>query len=154
MRVTNSMLVDGAVAAMQDAMARMGVSQSRLATGRQLQTPADDPAGHAAATRIQARVTATEQYTRQGTQALSVLTATDRSLAQLHDLLTRAGELAVAGANDSNNATDRAAIAAEVNALLVGAGIPVTGLALERPTLEEVVLAAAGTSTDRVEARR
>jgi ABC-2 type transport system ATP-binding protein len=34
----------------------------------------------------------------------------------------------------------------------VGAGIPVTGLALERPTLEEVVLAAAGTSTDRVEA--
>jgi len=42
---------------------------------------------------------------------------------------------------------------AEVNALLVGAGIPVTGLALERPTLEEVVLAAAGTSTDRVEGR-
>jgi hypothetical protein len=42
---------------------------------------------------------------------------------------------------------------AEVNALLVGAGIPVTGLALERPTLEEVVLAAAGPSTDRVEAR-
>ena len=38
--------------------------------------------------------------------------------------------------------------------LLVGAGIPVTGLALERPTLEEVVLAAAGASTDRVEARR
>jgi ABC-2 type transport system ATP-binding protein len=43
---------------------------------------------------------------------------------------------------------------AEVNALLVGAGIPVTGLALERPTLEEVVLAAAGTSPDRVEAGR
>jgi ABC-2 type transport system ATP-binding protein len=42
---------------------------------------------------------------------------------------------------------------AEVNVLLVAAGIPVTGLALERPTLEEVVLAAAGTSTDRVEAR-
>jgi ABC-type multidrug transport system ATPase subunit len=40
---------------------------------------------------------------------------------------------------------------AEVNALLVGAGVPVTGLALQRPTLEEVVLAAAGTSADRVE---
>ncbi|MGY1618108.1 ABC transporter ATP-binding protein [Geodermatophilus sp. SYSU D00691] len=40
---------------------------------------------------------------------------------------------------------------AEVNALLVQAGVPVTGLALQRPTLEEVVLAAAGTSTDRVE---
>jgi ABC-2 type transport system ATP-binding protein len=39
---------------------------------------------------------------------------------------------------------------AEVNALLVAAGVPVHGLALERPTLEEVVLAAAGTSPDRV----
>jgi ABC-2 type transport system ATP-binding protein len=43
---------------------------------------------------------------------------------------------------------------AEVNALLVGAGVPVTGLALERPTLEQVVLAATGASSDRVEARR
>ncbi|MGY1985811.1 ABC transporter ATP-binding protein [Blastococcus sp. SYSU DS0669] len=40
---------------------------------------------------------------------------------------------------------------AEVNALLVRAGIPVTGLAADRPTLEEVVLAAAATSADRVE---
>jgi ABC-type multidrug transport system ATPase subunit len=43
---------------------------------------------------------------------------------------------------------------AEINARLVGAGIPVTGLALERPSLEEVVLAAAGTSPDRVESVR
>jgi ABC-type multidrug transport system ATPase subunit len=42
---------------------------------------------------------------------------------------------------------------AEVNALLVRAGVPVTGLALHRPSLEEVVLAAAGASSDRVEAR-
>jgi ABC-2 type transport system ATP-binding protein len=42
---------------------------------------------------------------------------------------------------------------AEVNAQLVAAGIAVTGLALERPTLEEVVLAATGTSSDRVDAR-
>ena len=43
---------------------------------------------------------------------------------------------------------------AEVNARLVAAGVAVTGLALERPTLEQVVLAAAGASTDRVEAVR
>jgi ABC-2 type transport system ATP-binding protein len=42
---------------------------------------------------------------------------------------------------------------AEVNALLVAAGIRVSGLALQRPTLEQVVLAATGSSTDRVEAR-
>ena len=43
---------------------------------------------------------------------------------------------------------------AEVNARLVTAGVPVTGLALERPSLEEVVLAAAGASPDRVEGPR
>jgi ABC-2 type transport system ATP-binding protein len=43
---------------------------------------------------------------------------------------------------------------AEINARLVAAGVAVTGLALERPNLEQVVLAAAGASTDRVEARQ
>jgi ABC-2 type transport system ATP-binding protein len=42
---------------------------------------------------------------------------------------------------------------AEVNARLVSAGVPVTGLALQRPTLEEVVLAAARATADRVDAR-
>jgi hypothetical protein len=39
-----------------------------------------------------------------------------------------------------------------VNAALVAAGVPVTGLKLQRPSLEEVVLAAASTSADRVDA--
>ena len=43
---------------------------------------------------------------------------------------------------------------AEVNALLVGAGVPVTGLELQRPTLEQVVLAAARATADRVDAAR
>ena len=43
---------------------------------------------------------------------------------------------------------------AEVNARLVAAGVPVHGLALDRPSLEDVVLAAAGDSPDRVDARR
>jgi ABC-2 type transport system ATP-binding protein len=48
----------------------------------------------------------------------------------------------------------RGADPAEVNARLVTAGVAVTGLALERPTLEQVVLAAAGASSDRVEVSR
>jgi ABC-type multidrug transport system ATPase subunit len=55
---------------------------------------------------------------------------------------------------DGTRVVVRGADPAEVNALLVGAGVPVTGLAVDRPTLEEVVLAAAGTSPDRVEAGR
>ncbi|MFP5372630.1 MAG: ABC transporter ATP-binding protein [Actinomycetes bacterium] len=52
---------------------------------------------------------------------------------------------------DVDRVVVRGADPAEVNALLVGAGVPVKGLALQRPTLEEVVLAATGASPDRVE---
>jgi ABC-2 type transport system ATP-binding protein len=54
---------------------------------------------------------------------------------------------------DGQRVVVRGADPAEVNARLVTAGISVTGLALERPTLEEVVLAATGASSDRVDAR-
>jgi ABC-2 type transport system ATP-binding protein len=57
-------------------------------------------------------------------------------------------------ATDGERVVVRGTDPAEVNARLVGAGIAVTGLALERPTLEQVVLAAAGGSADRVEAHR
>jgi ABC-2 type transport system ATP-binding protein len=53
---------------------------------------------------------------------------------------------------DGTRVLVRGADPAEVNALLVGAGVPVTGLAVDRPTLEQVVLAAAGASPDRVDA--
>ncbi|MGY1747968.1 ABC transporter ATP-binding protein [Modestobacter sp. SYSU DS0511] len=53
---------------------------------------------------------------------------------------------------DGSRAVVRGADPAEVNAALVAAGVPVTGLALQRPTLEEVVLAAASTSADRGDA--
>ncbi|WP_369133205.1 ATP-binding cassette domain-containing protein [Modestobacter sp. I12A-02662] len=52
----------------------------------------------------------------------------------------------------AGRAVVRGADPAEVNAALVAAGVPVRGLALERPSLEEVVLAAARTSADRVDA--
>ncbi len=54
---------------------------------------------------------------------------------------------------DATRAVVRGSDPAEVNAVLVAAGVPVTGLRLQRPTLEEVVLAAASTSADRVQVR-
>ncbi|SDO78177.1 ABC-2 type transport system ATP-binding protein [Klenkia soli] len=53
---------------------------------------------------------------------------------------------------DGDRLVVRGSEPAEVNAVLVGAGVPVHGLTLQRPTLEEVVLAAAAGSGDRVQA--
>ncbi|MEI4271041.1 ABC transporter ATP-binding protein [Klenkia sp. LSe6-5] len=60
------------------------------------------------------------------------------------------GDRVLSGAGD--RLVVRGSEPAEVNAVLVGAGVPVHGLALQRPTLEEVVLAAAAGSGDRVQA--
>jgi len=52
---------------------------------------------------------------------------------------------------DGERVVVRGSDPAEVNALLVAAGVPVTGLAPDRPTLEQVVLRAAAESPDRVD---
>jgi ABC-2 type transport system ATP-binding protein len=54
---------------------------------------------------------------------------------------------------DGQRVVVRADDPAEVNARLVAAGVPVSGLALERPTLEQVVLAAASATGDRTDGR-
>lgn len=118
MRVTTTMVSDQALAALQAGLARIAKNQQKLATGRQLLTASDDPAGHAAATRLGARLAATEQYQRQASLAHDALTASDSALDGLSAVLGRVHELAVAGANAGLSAGDRAAMATEVNQLL------------------------------------
>jgi flagellar hook-associated protein 3 FlgL len=118
MRVTTNVLMEQSLAAVRAAFARMGRSQRELATGRRINAPSDDPAGHAAATRLAARLAATEQFGRQATQAESALTATETLISRVTPLLARAEELAIGGADASRNATVRAGMAREANQFL------------------------------------
>lgn len=118
MRVTTTMLADRALAALHAGLARIARSQAHLATGRRLEVPSDDPAAHAVATRLGARLAATEQFQRQALRARETLAATDTLVDGLLTLLGRAEELAVAGANGTLSAADRAAMAVEVDQLL------------------------------------
>jgi flagellar hook-associated protein 3 FlgL len=118
MRVTTTMVSDQALAALQASLGRIANNQRKLATGRRLLVASDDPAGHAAATRLGARLAAIEQYQRQAGLAHDGLTATGTALDTLNSVLGRAHELAINGANGTLGANDRAAIATEVNGLL------------------------------------
>jgi flagellar hook-associated protein 3 FlgL len=118
MRVTQSMLTDQALTAIQQGLARIAKTQSRLASGRQIEVPSDDPAGHAAATRLSARLAGIEQLRRQADAARAALEATGGVTENLDTVLGRAHELAVRGANGGLSANERAAIGTEVNQLL------------------------------------
>jgi len=125
MRVTQTLLSDRAMAALRESLGRMAKTQNQLGTGRRINTPSDDPAGHSTATRLTARVATLDQYDRQAAAAQAPLTATNDFLDTLGSLSARAQELAVAGANGGLGAGERAGMATEVNQILeevVGTG--------------------------------
>ncbi len=118
MRVTQTLLTDRALAALRENLDRIALGQARLATGRRLQAPSDDPAGHAVATRLGARLAATEQFHSQAEWAAEQLTATDSVLDGFVTIMGRVQELALLGSNGTLGTTERNAMAVEVNQLL------------------------------------
>jgi len=115
-RVTTDGLISQALLALRGSLARMSRNQAQLASGRRLTTPADDPNAAAAATRLQSRLAATQQYHRQADGVLAQLSHNDALLAHLNAIASRADELALRGASSSQ--TGLSAIASEVNGLL------------------------------------
>jgi flagellar hook-associated protein 3 FlgL len=118
MRITSAILMNQALDAMRANLSRLASSQGRVATGRQLLSPADDPAGQAAATRLAARLSQSEQWQRQARQARDYLETNDRLLARLNEIVAQASTLAVTGADGAKGPSERGAFAVEVNDLL------------------------------------
>jgi len=118
MRITPTVLMNQSLGALSDVLARMGKNQRRLATGRDLLAPSDDPAGHAAATRLAARLAATQQFRRQAFAANDRLAGSGAILEALRPLMARAQELAVSAADATKGPNERTAIGTEVNELL------------------------------------
>jgi len=116
MRVTTEGLVNQALLALRSSLTRLARSQAQVATGRRLSGPADDPNAAAAATRLQSRLAAAQQYTRQADAVLTLLTHNEALLGQLNELSARAQELALRGANAAQGSVS--AMAEEANQLL------------------------------------
>lgn len=91
--------------------------QGQIARARRIDVPADDPIGFARAAvlrREQAAAAATQRGIDAGNRRLS---ATDTALESLGNLVQRARELALQGANGTQSASDRATIALEIREL-------------------------------------
>jgi flagellar hook-associated protein 3 FlgL len=117
MRVTNNMLIDRTMYYMNNNLNRLQKVQDQLSTGKKIEVPSDDPVVAAKALQLRTDVSQVEQFKKNATDAYSWMDTTEGTLSNLTDILQRARELAVQGANGTLTPNDRDAINQEVKQL-------------------------------------
>ncbi len=117
MRITNNMLINNMVNYIGNNLTRMSSYQSKLATGKKIQVPSDDPVVAARALKLRTDVAEIDQYKKNVKDAQSWLDITEDALGKIGDVLQRTRELTVQGANGTNTAEDTQKINAEVKQL-------------------------------------
>jgi flagellin len=93
-------------------------SFERLSSGLRINSAKDDSAGLAIAERFHSQVRGLNQASRNANDAISLAKTAEGGLTETTSNLQRLRELAVQSANDTNTASDRAAIQTEASALL------------------------------------
>src|ERR1700712_1426261 len=89
-------------------------SLQRLSSGLRINSAKDDAAGLAIASRMTAQVSGMKQAIRNANDAISLSQTAEGALGESVNILRRIRDLAVESANDTNSATDRLALQAEV----------------------------------------
>ncbi|MEL6183011.1 MAG: flagellin [Myxococcota bacterium] len=90
----------------------------RLSTGLRINSAKDDAAGLAISERFTSQIRGLNQATRNANDAISLARTAENALSNTTQNLQRIRELAVQAANDTNTASDRAALQEEVDQLL------------------------------------
>lgn len=92
-------------------------SFAQLASGKRINSAADDAAGLAIASGLAASITQISQSSRNVSDAASALAIADGALGQVSEISTRLQELATASANGTLSDSQRSALQAEYSAL-------------------------------------
>jgi flagellar hook-associated protein 3 FlgL len=115
-RVTQRTLVDHSLNSLQLGLGRLGDLQNQLTSGRRLNRPSDSPTDTSTAMRVRSSLSANEQYSRNAADGIGRLGLVDQTLFGVTDLVGRARELALQGANSGNmSSASREALATEVD---------------------------------------
>jgi len=102
---------------MSDQIAKSDEAIERLSTGLRINSAADDAAGTAIASKMEAQVRSLGVAIRNGHDAISMTQTAEGSLSEMENILQRVRELAVQAGNSTLSASDRSAIQDEVTAL-------------------------------------
>jgi flagellin len=113
---TNDGAILAAVAA-QRASKMMDQAMTRLSTGKRINSAKDDPAALQVATRMSAEINGLSAALKNANDAQAAIDTGEGALSEVHTLLLRMRDLAVAASTDSATTADRTALNTEVTAL-------------------------------------
>ncbi|CAA9487352.1 MAG: hypothetical protein AVDCRST_MAG65-1811 [uncultured Solirubrobacteraceae bacterium] len=120
MRITNGMVQRHVLSDMNAASARMIASQGKIASGKEISKPSDDPFAAARSLALRESIGGIRQHQRNVDDARGWQDAAESALARITDGVQRARELLTQGATDTVDAGARAAIAHEIDELIAG----------------------------------
>jgi flagellar hook-associated protein 3 FlgL len=115
------MMSRGVLADLNDVANRITDTQRKMATGKQLTRPSDDPFAVGRAIGLRTEVEGLSQYQRNTADAEAWTAASDTALGQVTDIAHRSRELLLRGANGTASAGERALIADEIDQLVEAA---------------------------------
>ena len=95
----------------------METSMERLSTGKRINSAKDDAAGVAIASRLGSEIRGTNQAIRNALDAQGLINTAEGAHKEVENILQRMREVAVQAANDTNGASDRTAMQAEMTQL-------------------------------------
>jgi flagellar hook-associated protein 3 FlgL len=115
MRITQNSLSRQVIASVQDSFNRMADIQQQMTSGLAIDQPSDDPFKAAQILGVTSASSRGEQYLSNIQTIMQDLNATSSAVGQISDLLARVKSDALSGSNGSTSATDRNAIATQVD---------------------------------------
>ena len=114
MRISTSAFHNTAIESMLNQQSVLSVTQNQLATGKRIQTPADDPIGAVHVVELNRAIAESDQYTRNAGVATDRLSNEEQSLTDVGALLRRVRELVLQANNGVSDSTSRSSIATEL----------------------------------------
>jgi flagellin len=135
--------------------ASMANSMAKLSSGLRINTAADDAAGLTISEGLRAQVNGYGIAARNAQDGINLVQTADGALGEVHSILQRMRDLAVQGANDTNNADSRAAIKAEADELgkeldRITNGTNFNGIDLLKGGSQALQVGAGGTANDTI----
>jgi flagellar hook-associated protein 3 FlgL len=117
MKISTHLLFERGANQMSTVQSQLAKSQAQLAQGKQVINASDAPNQAATIQRLKSILSRQESYQSSLDTVKSRLQGEESTLQSVSDLLVRAKEVAVQGANDTLNPGDRKALATEMQAL-------------------------------------